>query len=75
MTTSLAPVVWFEGKKYKIIKPAIADPDHWVRMIPVVEKTTPAKPKLMCEHTYSVFYKGDRVEGQRCTKCGKQEWF
>ena len=65
-------IVRINGKQYNLIEPSIPDPDHWVRLIPIKGKV---KSKEECNHSFSSVYKGDYITGQRCSKCGKQEWF
>jgi hypothetical protein len=65
-------IVYVEGKKYRLIKPEIPDPDYWVRLVPIKEKETTTDK---CTHSFYNVYKGDNVTGQRCSKCSKQEWF
>ncbi len=65
-------IVWVDGIKYKLIRPCKPDPDGWVRLVPIKEKGI---TKEKCNHSFSLVYKGDYVTGQRCSKCGKQEWF
>jgi len=65
-------IVYVEGKKYRLIKPEIPDPDYWVRLVPIKEKETTTDK---CTHSFYNVYKGDNMTGQRCSKCSKQEWF
>ena len=65
-------IVWMGGIRYKVVHPHVPDPDHWVQMIP-----HPEKKKKVCDHEWTPFYNHHSGigEGQRCIKCGKQEWF
>lgn len=67
--------VWSKGKRYQIVHPVVPDPDHWVRLIPAPEKVKLGKQQV-CDHTfYNVGLSNGGVTGQRCSKCGFQEWF
>lgn len=67
-------IVWVDGIKYKLLRPSKPDPDGWVQLVPIKQKAKETKPQ--CEHTfYNVGLNTGIVTGQRCSKCGYQEWF